>query len=123
MEVAINLEQVSEQAPITDSIVAQGKAIMQRIQEKIDKGNITESVKASLLQEKEAIQTVLDDIFMKSGIINQSQIDMVGGIFDSAKKRLLEIQSKETNRRLLMWGGLVVLAIVGYMLYNKNKNV
>lgn len=123
MEVAINLEQGSEQAPITDSIVAQGKAIMQRIQEKIDKGNITESVKASLLQEKEAIQTVLDDIFMKSGIINQSQIDMVGGIFDSAKKRLLEIQSKETNRRLLMWGGLVALAIVGYMLYNKNKNV
>ena len=123
MEVAINLEQGSEQAPITDSIVAQGKAIMQRIQEKIDKGNITESVKASLLQEKEAIQTVLDDIFMKSGIINQSQIDMVGGIFDSAKKRLLEIQSKETNRRLLMLGGLVALAIVGYMLYNKNKNV
>lgn len=123
MEVAINLQQGSEQAPITDSIVAQGKAIMQRIQEKIDKGNITESVKASLLQEKEAIQTVLDDIFMKSGIINQSQIDMVGGIFDSAKKRLLEIQSKETNRRLLMWGGLVALAIVGYMLYNKNKNV
>lgn len=123
MEVAINLEQGSEQAPITDSIVAQGKAIMQRIQEKIDKGNITESVKASLLQEKDAIQNVLDDIFMKSGIINQSQIDMVGGIFDSAKKRLLEIQSKETNRRLLMWGGLVALAIVGYMLYNKNKNV
>lgn len=123
MEVAINLEQGSEQAPITDSIVAQGKAIMQRIQEKIDKGNITESVKASLLQEKDAIQNVLDDIFMKSGIINQSQIDKVGGIFDSAKKRLLEIQSKETNRRLLMWGGLVALAIVGYMLYNKNKNV
>jgi hypothetical protein len=123
MEVAINLEQGSEQAPITDSIVEQGKAIMQRIQDKIDKGNITESVKASLLQEKEAIQTVLDDIFVKSGIINQSQIDKVGGIFDSAKKRLLEIQSKETNRRLLMWGGLVALAIVGYMLYNKNKNV
>lgn len=123
MEVAINLEQGGEQAPITDSIVAQGKAIMQRIQEKIDKGNITESVKASLLEEKDAIQTVLDDIFVKSGIINQSQIDKVGGIFDSAKKRLLEIQSKETNRRLLMWGGLVALAIVGYMLYNKNKNV
>ena len=122
MEVAINLEQGGEQAPITDSIVAQGKAIMQRIQEKIDKGNITESVKASLLEEKDAIQTVLDDIFVKSGIINQSQIDKVGGIFDSAKKRLLEIQSKETNRRLLMWGGLVALAIVGYMLYNKNKN-
>ena len=123
MEVAINLEQGGEQAPITDSIVAQGKAIMQRIQEKIDKGNITESVNASLLEEKDAIQTVLDDIFVKSGIINQSQIDKVGGIFDSAKKRLLEIQSKETNRRLLMWGGLVALAIVGYMLYNKNKNV
>ena len=123
MEVAINLEQGGEQAPITDSIVAQGKAIMQRIQEKIDKGNITESVKASLLEEKDAIQNVLDDIFVKSGIINQSQIDKVGGIFDSAKKRLLEIQSKETNRRLLMWGGLVALAIVGYMLYNKNKNV
>jgi hypothetical protein len=123
MEVAINLEQGGEQAPITDSIVAQGKAIMQRIQEKIDKGNITESVKASLLEEKDAIQTILDDIFVKSGIINQSQIDKVGGIFDSAKKRLLEIQSKETNRRLLMWGGLVALAIVGYMLYNKNKNV
>lgn len=122
MEVAINLEQVGDNKPITDDIVSQGKAIMQRIQEKIDKGNIKESVKASLLQEKEAIQSVLDDIFVKNGIINQSQIDAVGGIFDSAKKRLLEVQSKETNRRILMWGGLTALAIVGYIWYNKNKN-
>ena len=122
MEVAINLEQVSDSKPITDDIVSQGKAIMQRIQEKIDKGNIKESVKVSLLQEKEAIQSVLDDIFVKNGIINQSQIDKVGGIFDSAKKRLLEVQYKQTNRRILMWGGLTALAVVGYIWYNKNKN-
>jgi hypothetical protein len=122
MEVAINLEQVGDTKPITDDIVSQGKAIMQRIQDKIDKGNIKESVKASLLEEKEAIQSVLDDIFVKNGIINQSQIDKVGGIFDSAKKRLLEVQSKETNRRILMWGGLTALAVVGYIWYNKNKN-
>jgi hypothetical protein len=122
MEVAINLEQVGDTKPITDDIVSQGKAIMQRIQDKIDKGNIKESVKASLLDEKEAIQSVLDDIFVKNGIINQSQIDKVGGIFDSAKKRLLEVQSKETNRRILMWGGLTALAVVGYIWYNKNKN-
>jgi LPXTG-motif cell wall-anchored protein len=122
MEVAINLEQVSDNKPITDDIVSQGKAIMQRIQDKIDKGNLKESVKASLLDEKEAIQSVLDDIFVKNGIINQSQIDKVGGIFDSAKKRLLEIQAKDTNNRILMWGGLTALAIVGYIWYNKNKN-
>jgi hypothetical protein len=122
MEVAINLEQVGDTKPITDDIVSQGKAIMQRIQDKIDKGNIKESVKASLLEEKEAIQSVLDDIFVKNGIINQSQIDKVGGIFDSAKKRLLEVQYKETNRRILMWGGLTALAVVGYIWYNKNKN-
>jgi hypothetical protein len=122
MEVAINLEQVGDTKPITDDIVSQGKAIMQRIQDKIDKGNIKESVKASLLDEKEAIQSVLDDIFVKNGIINQSQIDKVGGIFDSAKKRLLEVQSKETNRRILMWGGLTALSVVGYIWYNKNKN-
>ena len=122
MEVAINLEQVSDNKPITDDIVSQGKAIMQRIQDKIDKGNLKESVKASLLDEKEAIQSVLDDIFVKNGIINQSQIDKVGGIFDSAKKRLLEIQAKDTNNRILMWGGLTALAIVGYIWHNKNKN-
>jgi LPXTG-motif cell wall-anchored protein len=122
MEVAINLQQAGDNKPITDDIVAQGKAIMQRIQDKIDKGNIKESVKASLLQEKEAIQSVLDDIFVKNGIINQAQIDAVGGIFDSAKKRLLEIQAKDTNNRILMWGGLTALAIVGYIWYNKNKN-
>jgi LPXTG-motif cell wall-anchored protein len=122
MEVAINLEQVGDNKPITDDIVSQGKAIMQRIQDKIDKGNLKESVKASLLDEKEAIQSILDDIFVKNGIINQSQIDKVGGIFDSAKKRLLEIQAKDTNNRILMWGGLTALAIVGYIWYNKNKN-
>jgi LPXTG-motif cell wall-anchored protein len=122
MEVAINLEQVSDNKPITDDIVSQGKAIMQRIQDKIDKGNLKESVKASLLDEKEAIQSVLDDIFVKNGIINQSQIDKVGGIFNSAKKKLLEIQAKDTNNRILMWGGLTALAIVGYIWYNKNKN-
>ena len=122
MEVAINLEQVSDNKPITDDIVSQGKAIMQRIQDKIDKGNLKESVKASLLDEKEAIQSILDDIFVKNGIINQSQIDKVGGIFNSAKKKLLEIQAKDTNNRILMWGGLTALAIVGYIWYNKNKN-
>lgn len=122
MEVAINLEQVGDTKPITDDIVSQGKAIMQRIQDKIDKGNLKESVKASLLDEKEAIQSVLDDIFVKNGIINQSQIDKVGGIFNSAKKKLLEIQAKDTNNRILMWGGLTALAIVGYIWYNKNKN-
>jgi LPXTG-motif cell wall-anchored protein len=122
MEVAINLEQVGDTKPITDDIVSQGKAIMQRIQDKIDKGNIKESVRASLLEEKEAIQSVLDDIFVKNGIINQSQIDKVGGIFNSAKKKLLEIQAKDTNNRILMWGGLTALAIVGYIWYNKNKN-
>jgi LPXTG-motif cell wall-anchored protein len=122
MEVAINLEQVGDNKPITDDIVSQGKAIMQRIQDKIDKGNLKESVKASLLDEKEAIQSILDDIFVKNGIINQSQIDKVGGIFDSAKKKLLEIQAKDTNNRILMWGGLTALAIVGYIWYNKNKN-
>ena len=122
MEVAINLEQVGDTKPITDDIVSQGKAIMQRIQDKIDKGNIKESVRASLLEEKEAIQSVLDDIFVKNGIINQSQIDKVGGIFNSAKKKLLEIQAKDTNNRILMWGGLAALAIVGYIWYNKNKN-
>ena len=122
MEVAINLEQVSDNKPITDDIVSQGKAIMQRIQDNIDKGNLKESVKVSLLDEKEAIQSVLDDIFVKNGIINQSQIDKVGGIFNSAKKKLLEIQAKDTNNRILMWGGLTALAIVGYIWYNKNKN-
>ena len=100
MEVAINLQQGGEESPITDDIVAQGKEIMKRIQDKIDKSNIKESVKASLLQEKEAIQSVLDDIFVKNGIISQKQIDKVGGIFDSAKKKLLEIQAKDTNNRL-----------------------
>jgi hypothetical protein len=122
MEVAINLQQAGDNKPITDDIVTQGKEIMKRIQDKIDKGNIKESVKASLLQEKQAIQSVLDDIFVKNGIINQSQIDAVGGIFDSAKKRLLEIQAKDTNNRILMFAGLTALAIVGYIWYNKNKN-
>jgi len=122
MEVAINLQQAGDNKPITDDIVSKGRDIMKRIQDRIDKGNIKESVKASLLQEKEAIQSVLDDIFVKNGIINQAQIDAVGGIFDSAKKRLLEIQAKDTNNRILMWGGLTALAIVGYIWYNKNKN-
>jgi hypothetical protein len=122
MEVAINLQQAGDNKPITDDIVSQGKEIMKRIQDKIDKGNIKDSVKASLLQEKEAIQSVLDDIFVKNGIINQSQIDAVGGIFNSAKKRLLEIQAKDTNNRILMFAGLTALAIVGYIWYNKNKN-
>jgi hypothetical protein len=122
MEVAINLQQAGDNKPITDDIVSKGRDIMKRIQDRIDKGNIKESVKASLLQEKEAIQSVLDDIFVKNGIINQAQIDAVGGIFDSAKKRLLEIQAKDTNNRILMFAGLTALAIVGYIWYNKNKN-
>jgi LPXTG-motif cell wall-anchored protein len=122
MEVAINLQQAGDNKPITDDIVSKGREIMKRIQDRIDAGNIKESVKASLLQEKEAIQSVLDDIFVKNGIINQSQIDAVGGIFNSAKKKLLEIQAKDTNNRILMWGGLAALAIVGYIWYNKNKN-
>jgi LPXTG-motif cell wall-anchored protein len=112
-------EEVS--APMTDSIVEKGTVLMQQLQEKIDATNIKDSVKSSLMQERLAIQSVLNDVFMKSGIINQSQLDSVNGVLDSAKKKLLQIQAQETNNNIFLWGGLVIIAIGGYIWYNKNK--
>jgi hypothetical protein len=109
------------ETPITSSIVDDGKALMQRLQDKIDSKNISDSVKASLIQERTAIQSILDDVFMKSGIINQSQVDSVNSIFDNTKQKLLQIQAKDTNNRILIWGGVAILAIGGFMWYNKNK--
>ena len=107
---------------VINKIFDEGSELLKKLQDKIDTKNLSSSIKEALITERDAVQSILNDTFVKSGIINQSQIDNSKAVFNNAKKKLLEAQAKESMNRIVFWGGILAVSVFGYIIFVKYKN-
>ena len=83
---------------------------------------LSQNTQADLYQAKMDVQGLLDTVFVKNGIITQSQTDAVTATFNSAKAALLKAQAEQTNKTVLIWSCVVVAVVIGIGIYIKRKN-
>ncbi len=104
---------------ILDKIKSQANSLIDEIKAKIDAENIPAKIKEELVASKDELQSLLNSVFIKSGIIDKSQIYDAEVSIYNAKKNILEYEKQQTTNRLLMWGVVIAALITGGIIYVK----
>ena len=75
-----------------------------------------------ILQSKQnTLQDYLNELLKKGGLITEEDYNKAYSIIKKDKKSELDSLQKKGNQRLLIVGGLIVLAVAGYFIYKKYK--
>lgn len=106
---------------ILNNIKSQANSLIDEIKAKIDAENIPAKIKEGLVASKDELQSLLNSVFIKSGIIDQSQLSDAQVAIDNAKKNILEYEKQQTTNRLLMWGVSIAALITGGIIYRKMR--
>jgi len=107
----------------TDTIATDAKSILSTINDKLKSTGISSAAKEALIFSKNEIEAILSDVFVKSGIIDQSQVDSANAALANAKKSILEAQAQQSKQNAMFWIGItsVLLITTGLILRAKNK--
>jgi hypothetical protein len=107
--------------PLQD-IIAQGLGVVMSIQN-ATKNNISTSdaIKEQLYQNSNNIQTLINGILTKTGVVTQSEVDALDEEVRMAKLKLLEAEAKSATTKYALYviGGLIVVGAIWYFTYKK----
>jgi len=107
----------------TDTIATDAKSVLSTINDKLNSSGISGAVKQTLIFSKNEIEAILSDVFVKSGIIDQSQVDSANTALANAKKSILAAQAEQSKNNAKFWIGVssILLIAGGLILRAKNK--
>jgi len=87
----------------TSTIVQQGNELLASIKLRMQNSNIGANIKQILSSQAAQIQSLLNEVFIQTGIIDQSQIDYANTTLDNAKKAILEADAKVQKDKTVLF--------------------
>lgn len=75
----------------------------------------------ALQSKQNVLQDYLNDLLKKGGLITEEDYNKAYSLMKVEKKAELDTLQKKGNQRIMIVGGLVILAVVGYFIYKKYK--
>lgn len=103
------------------TIIDDIKAKLTDIKDKLKSGNISEVVFTELTSGAKTLQSTLDDLLRKRGILTQSDVNDAYEVLQDYKRKELENEAKKSQRKFIIYTLLIVGIGVGAYMYFKRK--
>jgi len=86
-----------------------------------DNSSLTDKIKNGLYDSANQIQSGLNALLEKGGLITQNEVDSLDSQIRDAKRKLLEAKSQETKNKLLTYTAIGVVIIGTFWIIIKAK--
>jgi hypothetical protein len=103
------------------NIIDQLKSKINDIKDKIKSGEISEGMFAKLTSKAKDLQTTLDGLLAKKGILTQSDVNNAYEVLQDYKRKELEAEAMKSKRKLIIYTLAIVGVGVGAYMYFKRK--
>ena len=92
-------------------------------QTKSSSTNIGDSIKNKLYESSSKIQSLLNTVLAKGGVVTESEFDALDEQVRLAKKQLLESKSKQTNTKIAIYAaiGIAVFGTLWFLTKRQTK--
>ena len=94
------------------TIIDELKSKLTEVKDKLKDEKVTSVVFTELSSNAKLLQSKLDELLNKKGLITQSDVNDAYTTLQEYKRREMEILSKKSNRKLIIYGALGILGIV-----------
>jgi hypothetical protein len=94
------------------TIIEEFESKLTDIKDKLKSEGITSVVFNELSSNAKLLQTKLDELLRKKGIMTQSDIDDAYATLSEYKRKELELMNKKATTKAIVYGSIVVLGIV-----------
>jgi len=108
--------QTIQQNSVVDQLVAQITDIKDRIKTK----GLSQTAFEELTTSAKTLQTKLDELLSKKGLLTQSDINDAYALIQDEKRKELEAMNKKAMRKTLAYIGIGIL-VVGTLVYLRKK--
>jgi len=111
---------VDTEQQVTD-LINEAKNLVATTSQEASNSNIGETLKDELYNSSEAIQTLLNGLLQSNNIITDQQINDLDEQIRLAKSKLLDVESKESMKKIVTYGVISLLSfgILWYLTMDK----
>lgn len=94
------------------SVVNEIKSLLTEAKDKLKNENLSSTIFTQVSNNAKLLQDKLDELLNKKGLYTQSDVNDAYATIQDYKRRELELMSKKSKNRMMLYGALGVLAIV-----------
>ena len=102
------------------TIIDELKSKLTEVKDKLKNEKVSGVIFSELTYNAKLLQNKLDELLSKRGLISQSDVNDAYTTLQEYKRREMEILSKKSNKKLIIYGALGVLGIVLLVRFLKN---
>ena len=94
------------------SVVNEIKSLLTEAKDKLKSENLSNEIFTQVSNNAKLLQSKLDELLNKKGLYTQSDVNDAYLTIQEYKRRELELMSKTSKKKLMLYGALGVLVIV-----------
>ena len=96
------------------SVVNDIKSLLTEAKDKLKSGNLSNEIFTQVSNNAKILQSKLDELLNKKGLYTQSDVNDAYLTIQEYKRRELELMSKTSKKKLIIYGaiGVLVIAII-----------